>query len=421
MHRQFAPIALLLALVPAACGQSDDNADPKTTDAGASVDAGANTDASSAADSAAADSAADTAPANGPPYAVGVTTLTTIGANGRNLPTEVWYPIAAGSSGATARYLLGAVPSPYGALRDATALPGPFPLLAFSHGNGGVRDQSVFLTEAVARQGYVVVSPDHVGNTLTTMDNKLGGAISLWRPQDISAAIDRVLKPEAGDPAWLTGLVDGDKIAMTGHSFGGYTTLALAGLPVSLPTGVTVNCAAPDMAITCKELNKLGPPPWSFADPRIDLAIPLAHALYAIGALGKPTAKMPAIPIIIMAATGDTMTKAALEATPLFNDLPGQAALMLVQGGSHYSFANICEVQGFMTGEMKAAIGDICKADASPTMAAVHAAVVEHTLAALDIWLRGNDDARKVFDPNKSTGPVYSLKSKGIYPANKGN
>ena len=415
---QAAFLALLLVTAPFACSDTDEapansTADGGSTDGPSAADTDTDTGTGTDTDTVAA---TDTATASGPPYAIGVTTLTTIGANGRQLPTEVWYPIATGSKGTAVTYALGLIPSPYGALRDVPALPGPFPLLAFSHGNGGVRDQSVFLTEAVARQGYVVVSPDHIGNTATTMDNNLGGVMSLWRPQDISAAIDRVLKPQTEDGPWLTGLVDPDKIAISGHSFGGYTSLALAGMPVGLPAGVSLNCAAPEQVAACKEIEKLGPPPWDLGDPRIDVAIPLAHALYAAGVLAKPTGKVPAIPIILMAASGDTLTKPNLEAEPLYADLADQAALVMIQGGSHYSFANICELMPFMPADLKAAVGNICNGSTKPTMDEVQAVVVEHTLAALDIWLRGNDNARKAFDPAKTTGPVYTIKSKGIYP-----
>lgn len=45
------------------------------------------------------------------------------------------------------------------------AAPGPFPLVVYSHGNGGLRYVSAFLTEHLASHGFIVVAPDHVGNT----------------------------------------------------------------------------------------------------------------------------------------------------------------------------------------------------------------------------------------------------------------
>lgn len=426
-------IALLcLGLALSACGaDTDEGAGPSAVDGGLQVDgaqvdgggatdgAGGGQDAAVAADGgpgATADVASDGGAEAGPPYAVGVTTLTTIGANGRELPTEVWYPIAAGSQGKVAKYLGGLVPSPYGAVRDVPALPGPFPIFAFSHGNGGVREQSVFLMEGVARMGYVVISPDHIGNTLTTMKSELTAVMLLWRPQDLKAAIDRVSTPEKGDPAWLTGLVQPEKVAVGGHSFGGYTALAVAGLPVNVPPAYMPDCKVQAGSEVCKELDLQGPPPWNFGDPRVKLSVPLAHALYGAGALDKQQIDKLEVPVVAMAATGDTTTPYKVEAEPLYADLQGVGALLVLQGGSHFSFANMCEVEPFAPADVKKAIGDICKATAVPTMAQTHAIVLEHTLAALDIWLKGQDAPRAVFDPAKATEGLYTLKSKGIWP-----
>ena len=49
--------------------------------------------------------------------------------------------------------------------RDVAIADGPFPVVLFSHGNGGIRFQSFFFAAHLASHGYVVVSPDHHGNT----------------------------------------------------------------------------------------------------------------------------------------------------------------------------------------------------------------------------------------------------------------
>ena len=55
-------------------------------------------------------------------------------------------------------------------MRDATPAPGgPFPGVVFSHGMAGHRRQSTFLCTHLASHGFVVASPDHVGNTLPEM------------------------------------------------------------------------------------------------------------------------------------------------------------------------------------------------------------------------------------------------------------
>jgi dienelactone hydrolase len=127
------------------------------------------------------------------------------------------------------------------AVRDATPTEGLFPLIVFSHGWGGHRRQSTFLCTHLTSHGYVVAAVDHRGNTIRdvfeqTIAARAGRPVpdfveallefATHRPLDVSWLIDRVLDGAAGGVAPL---VDGDRIGMAGHSFGGWTTLAVAG------------------------------------------------------------------------------------------------------------------------------------------------------------------------------------------------
>ena len=415
-------LVVLVALSGAGCGADTDSTASATNvggSDGASLDgasldgAGADAlgDTGTPGDAATSASTGATEPKI---WAIGVTTLMTIGANGRSLPTEVWYPIEAGATGEAAKYMLGIIGSPYGAIRNAEAAKGPFHLIAFSHGNGGVREQSVYLTEYLARHGYVVVSPDHVGNTTLDIDNNLAAVMSLWRPLDVTAAIDRVMAPTDKDPAWLKGLVHTDKIGVTGHSFGGYTTLALAGIAIDLPSGATIDCATVVGKPVCDTRKNIGDAPWQLGDKRVAVAVPLAHALYDARALSHASAKKLKVPVIMMASTGDTLTPAVKEAEPLFADLTSPTALLTIQGGNHFSFANMCELGAVAPANIKATINQLCGPGAKPTMADTHAVIAEHALAAFDIWLRGDDSKRALFLNGKDGGGVYTMKSKGI-------
>jgi hypothetical protein len=72
---------------------------------------------------------------------------------GRRFPCEIWYPAAAQHAGqdiAPRTRDLFTVPSRAAqrsqmAVRNATAEPGTYPLIIFSHGSGGNRQQSTFL------------------------------------------------------------------------------------------------------------------------------------------------------------------------------------------------------------------------------------------------------------------------------------
>lgn len=176
------------------------------------------------------------------PFAAGVRTLS-LTREGRSLPTEVWYPAADEHGGQdldektrdSYEMLPGLPASVQDAVRDARPRSGHrFPLIAFSHGYGGHRRQSTFLSTHLASHGYVVAAVDHSGNTVfdvlhAVMQMQMGGTrvdpeVGLQeyighRPLDVSFMIDQVLGGE------LASLIDGERIGMAGHSFGGWTTL----------------------------------------------------------------------------------------------------------------------------------------------------------------------------------------------------
>jgi predicted dienelactone hydrolase len=116
-----------------------------------------------------------------------------------------------------------------------------FPVVIFSHGFTGCNTQSVFLMEALAQAGYLMVAPNHAdAHCGSALRNGAGG----WRPEepfqrtgawseatyrdrraDIEAVLDGVLSAKSfqGVP------VDGGRVGIAGHSLGGYTALAMAG------------------------------------------------------------------------------------------------------------------------------------------------------------------------------------------------
>jgi predicted dienelactone hydrolase len=149
----------------------------------------------------------------------------------------VWYPTTAAES-----------PYSYpGRFESSVALDAPvaacgvrYPVVLFSHGFGGCSIQSVYLTEALARAGYIVVAPDHKDamckvdqpvriNLLKESDRPMkqhdySDASYKDRDRDLEAALDEILRDPDFSPR-----VDADRIAGVGHSLGGYTILGMAG------------------------------------------------------------------------------------------------------------------------------------------------------------------------------------------------
>lgn len=178
----------------------------------------------------------------------------------RTLPVEVWYPASEAHRGqdlddATRdRYqpLPIAPEVTQDAVRDAEAQPGRFPLVVFSHGFGGERRQSTHFTTHLASHGYVVVAMDHVGNTTADMMEMASAApepdlISRFmsdRPTDASFVIDCMLQGDAGLG------VDPERIGISGHSFGGWTTLMTTGADARIRAALPLAPAGGDTPLT---------------------------------------------------------------------------------------------------------------------------------------------------------------------------
>jgi predicted dienelactone hydrolase len=176
-----------------------------------------------------------------------------------DLHTEVFYPAPMGSESGmeTKEYdPRGALPKSEAALvSDAVNtyqdcdcyddLPidsayGPYPIIIFVHGTASWETQSLTQMVHWASRGFVVVSARHpglfLGDTLAlicpfdaTGVQDLGG--------DISAMLNEIRKPTA-DLAFLSGYIDADRMALTGHSAGGYAVTEehdLEGVQVVIP------------------------------------------------------------------------------------------------------------------------------------------------------------------------------------------
>jgi len=152
------------------------------------------------------------------------------------------------------------------AVKDAEAKSGQRRLVVFSHGFGGERRQTTFLCCHLASHGYVVAAMDHVGNTAADMISEEGAAgdprvierFIQSRPCDVSFVIDQMLAGQSGLE------IIPDQIGMSGHSFGGWTTLKAletderirAALPLAPAGGFTAmdadNVMAKELSFTWK-------------------------------------------------------------------------------------------------------------------------------------------------------------------------
>ena len=160
------------------------------------------------------------------------------------------FPLQPGTGGRAPRRLLFWYPSsqpdaplnyanqPGRIRRDAPAAAGRHPVALFSHGFLGAADQSLFITENLARMGYVVAAVDHAD----AIDRGAGTELpDVLRPQawtdatqvdrrnDLVDLLDRLLVMDSDPASFLHRRLDLDRIGALGHSLGGYVVLGLAG------------------------------------------------------------------------------------------------------------------------------------------------------------------------------------------------
>jgi predicted dienelactone hydrolase len=97
-------------------------------------------------------------------------------------------------------------------------------LVVVSHGGGGSSLTYRNLAAHLARTGFAVALLEHPGNSRS--DNSLNGTAANLenRPRHIRLAIDAAFADNT-----VGALLSGDRVALIGHSMGGYTSLAVAG------------------------------------------------------------------------------------------------------------------------------------------------------------------------------------------------
>lgn len=162
----------------------------------------------------------------------------------QTLTVAVWYPTTEqpksyNYGGPTSgRVAVGAAPR---------AEDGPYPFLVFSHGYGGGGLGSVFFTEALAARGWIVACPDHHDRhssvRIRTGQEKDFDRLGLLQhakeiadsgPRDRGKYLYRLDEMRLVLDGMLTydpfrKLIDRDRVAVGGHSFGGFTALGLCG------------------------------------------------------------------------------------------------------------------------------------------------------------------------------------------------
>ncbi len=325
------------------------------------------------------------------------------------LTIKAWYPAAAEADGdieyAFVLKFPGFPADPVAAhgraLADADAAPGRHPIVALSHGFGLNPEWYHQLAEHMASHGFVVVAPEHTEHDWAPDVVRA----SIARPADISAALDFALSGP------LSAHVDPEHIAAVGHSYGGYTALALAGARFDMQ-GHAESCADvedpfvqgylcdpfTEDALTAEMGLDAAPEGlWpTLADDRIDAIVALAGDAHLFGARGLAEVTVPAL---LIGGTADTGSPWDWGTGLAFEHIgSADRTLVAFEGSEHFVGVSSCDDLPFMQGfpeEMRAYICDDPAWDKPAELA-----LVDHlTTAFLAKTLRGEPEAAAALDP----------------------
>ena len=263
------------------------------------------------------------------PYAVGYRAVTISDDSGRDISAGVWYP-ALGEEGVEAAItytiepkvpeMFGDGPAVvYGQALENAALDtssGPYPLVVFSHGFGLNAAAYHQIPEHLTSYGFIVLAPEHIeADWFESMQAIID------RPKDIKRTLD-FAEALNSDDAEFSNQIDMDTVAVVGHSYGGYTTLAMAGAQIDL-AAFNDRCAAltedsPEQFLCAPiagrdaemaEYAGLAEAPdalWpSFGDERVDAIVPIAGDAFLFDAKGLASIT---VPMMAIGGTADTGT-----------------------------------------------------------------------------------------------------------------
>jgi predicted dienelactone hydrolase len=270
--------------------------------------------------------------------AVDESRLNVLGDGPRPVTFDVYYPSTAEAVEGLPRDIvsvLGIEILPAPAYRDVDVSEGVYPLVLFSHGFEGVRFQSFFHVAHLASHGFIVVSPDHHGNTIPdTFAGIVDKSTAVNRAFDVKFVMDQILDDQTDPGTEFAASIDSDRIGMSGHSFGGYESFILTG-------GEVQGSSLDETTIT------LG----TFTDPRIRAILPMApRTMRRVDAvtLEDDYFRTVVVPTLIIGSELDMTDPFFVDAKRAFDNLPIGAefvGLAEVLRGGHNTFTDLCELQ----------------------------------------------------------------------------
>ena len=223
------------------------------------------------------------------------------------------------------------------------------PVVIISHGLSSSPKEFSKRAEHLASYGYLVVLPQHPGSDTQQTEDLIEGYTRqifvlnefIARPQDITYTLDELEKRNQQE---FAGKLDLENVGIFGHSFGGYTALAVAGATIDfeeLENDCNLNIGNLNTALLlqCRAL-KLDQKEYNFRDKRIKAVFainPVNASIFSEKGLSKVK-----VPTFIGAGSYDPATPFIFEQALSYPFLGSQETyLQLQEGQAHVDIAEL--------------------------------------------------------------------------------
>lgn len=235
---------------------------------------------------------------------------------------------------------------------------GPYPVVVYSPGLGTWRQSTSTMLEHLASQGFVVMAMEHRGETV---EGFWEGAY--YRPAETLLTIQFADQLTA-DGGELAGLIDVDRLAVMGHSSGGWTALIGGGAQMNLSGCPGFTSENPD-AVWTWDCQNFAPQAEAIAtmfglpevpteawpqqyDERVDAVITMAPDGDIWGAEYEGVATVT-VPTMVMASSGDTGNIPEYASFPIYDHLGSALKSRVVfQNAEHPIVVDTCETSPWL-------------------------------------------------------------------------
>lgn len=225
------------------------------------------------------------------------------------------------------------------------------PVIVISHGLASDPASKSKLAEHLAGYGFFVIAPQHSGSDIEYLEGFIEGynrQVSglnefIDRPLDITFTLDELERRNATD---FAGRLDVKNVGIYGHSYGGYTALAVAGaFPVPNYTQLNRDCDAEwgifnnALLLQCRAL-QLQSQSYNFRDERIR-AVMAANPVNA-SIFGEEGLNELKVPTAVIAGSYDPATPFVFEQVRSFPWIgASDKYLVLEEGQAHLDISTL--------------------------------------------------------------------------------